>query len=284
MDVDIIAHKTIHDVCIHEAVIRLLRIPKEVLEWDDERRERFVQELKDGKVRVHRARIIIVGCAGAGKTTLVERLKHPNNDEMPTTTTTVGLDVHRNVFHVDDGRLISMENTTSITVSSREEKMITLMDFAGQSAYYACHQVFLTKRAIYVLVSDMSKCMDDKVSQLECDTKGTVFADWKHGDYIRFWLQSIRTYCGENMPVVLVATHKDKNTSNENFFDEILHSLPEEQNLKKHISTQRYFEIGATPEDKEKIFDIQKLLLHLLSPENGEQQYSHWGEFIPSFC
>ncbi|XP_062587297.1 uncharacterized protein LOC134248925, partial [Saccostrea cucullata] len=284
MDVDIIVHKTFKDDSIHEAVVKLLRIPEEVIGWNDERKQRFIEELKKGKSRIHRARVIVVGCAGAGKTTLVERLKHPDRDEMPTTTTTVGLDVHKNVFLVDGGKLILMADAASLSSSSSRDKMITVMDFAGQSAYYACHQVYLTKRAIYLLVTDMSKSMEEKVGQHVCDADGTIFADWKYGDYISFWLQSIRTYCGEEMSVVLVATHKDKlQKSEKSFYDEILHSFPRNQTLKKHLSTKSYFEVEAAPKDNEKILEIQNRLIDLLTSNNEEKSYSHWGEFIPSF-
>ncbi|XP_062594129.1 uncharacterized protein LOC134255623 [Saccostrea cucullata] len=285
MDVDIIVNKTFKDVSIHEAVVKLLRIPEEVIGWNDERKQRYIEELKKGKSRIHRARVIVVGCAGAGKTTLVERLKHPDKDEMPRTTTTVGLDVHRNVFLVEGGKLILMGDAASLSYSRTRDKMITVMDFAGQSAYYACHQVYLTKRAIYVLVTDMSKSMEEKVGQHVCDADGTIFANWKYGDYISFWLQSIRTYCGEEMPVVLVATHKDKlqEKLDKSFYEEILHSLPKKQNLKKHLSTERYFEIEAAPRDNDKILKIQDLLIDLLTSKKEENSYSHWGEFIPSF-
>ncbi|XP_062600088.1 uncharacterized protein LOC134261693 [Saccostrea cucullata] len=284
MGVDIITHKTIEDCTIHKAVIKQLRIPEEVIGWNVKRKQRFIQELKHGKARIHRARVIVVGCAGAGKTTLVERLKHPDRDEMPTTTTTIGLDVHKNVFLVDGGKLMLMADAASLSSSSSRDKMMTVMDFAGQSAYYACHQVYLTKRAIYLLVTDMSKSMEEKVGQHVCDADGTIFADWKYGDYISFWLQSIRTYCGEEMPVVLVATHKDKlQKSEKSFYDEILHSFPKTQNLMKHLSTERYFEVEAAPKDNEKILKIQDRLIDLLTSNNEEKSYSHWGEFIPSF-
>ena len=44
-----------------------------------------------------------------------------------------------------------------------EGKQVTfdIWDFAGQHVYYTSHQTFLGKRAIYLLVMDMSKSLDD---------------------------------------------------------------------------------------------------------------------------
>ena len=38
---------------------------------------------------------------------------------------------------------------------------IELWDFAGQDLYYASHPLFLTSRAIYVLVCNLSKSLHD---------------------------------------------------------------------------------------------------------------------------
>lgn len=42
---------------------------------------------------------------------------------------------------------------------------VTFLDFAGQSMYYAFHQIFLSPKTFYILVVDMTKRLDDKVEE-----------------------------------------------------------------------------------------------------------------------
>lgn len=48
---------------------------------------------------------------------------------------------------------------------------VTFLDFAGQSMYYAFHQIFLSPKTFYILVVDMTKRLDDKVEE-HLDMKG----------------------------------------------------------------------------------------------------------------
>lgn len=48
---------------------------------------------------------------------------------------------------------------------------ITFLDFAGQSMYYAFHQIFLRPKSCSILVVDMTKRLDDKVDVKNKDEK-----------------------------------------------------------------------------------------------------------------
>lgn len=48
---------------------------------------------------------------------------------------------------------------------------VTFLDFAGQSMYYAFHQIFLSPKTFYILVVDMTKRLEDKVEE-HLDRKG----------------------------------------------------------------------------------------------------------------
>mmetsp|Transcript_20768 Transcript_20768/g.29162 ORF Transcript_20768/g.29162 Transcript_20768/m.29162 type:complete len:1031 (+) Transcript_20768:58-3150(+) len=63
-------------------------------------------------------------------------------------------------------------------------------DFAGQEEYYTTHHFFLTQSAIYLLVLDLSKPVDELIPR------------------ITFWLDSI-TYYAPDSPIIVVGTHKD---------------------------------------------------------------------------
>jgi hypothetical protein len=60
-------------------------------------------------------------------------------------------------------------------------QLLSIMDFGGQCAYYACHQVYLNRRAFYLLVLNMTKSFNEKVDRSLCDQEGTMFADWTYG-------------------------------------------------------------------------------------------------------
>ena len=119
-----------------------------------------------------------------------------------------------------------------------EEEVIysVLWDFAGQSVYYNTHPVFLTNKAIYILVSDLSRNKDERPSPpvrkgIYTNTED-IFCNKTNLDYLDFWMSSI---CSLNPgviyqesilhvsetssrlpPVFLVCTHADKPFDNKN--------------------------------------------------------------------
>lgn len=44
---------------------------------------------------------------------------------------------------------------------------VTFLDFAGQSMYYAFHQIYLSPKTFYILVVDMTKKLDGKVDKVD---------------------------------------------------------------------------------------------------------------------
>lgn len=49
---------------------------------------------------------------------------------------------------------------------------ITFIDFAGQSMYYAFHQIYLSPKACAILVLDMTKGFEEKIDIADTDEKG----------------------------------------------------------------------------------------------------------------
>lgn len=58
-------------------------------------------------------------------------------------------------------------------------KVLSILDFAGQSAYYACHHIFFSPRAFYILVVDMSKDLKSHADRA-CDKEGLIYSDWSY--------------------------------------------------------------------------------------------------------
>ncbi|CAC5416056.1 unnamed protein product [Mytilus coruscus] len=83
-----------------------------------------------------------------------------------------------------------------------------IWDYAGPRDYYATHQTFLTSKAIYLLVVDIT----DGITTFQDDTE---FSFESIGRYIDFWLDSIHfhrdiTAEGLRPPVIMVCTGIDK--------------------------------------------------------------------------
>lgn len=112
--------------------------------------------------------------------------------------------------------------------SSDRETVVTIWDFAGQHLYYASHPVFLSPRAIYVLVYNMSKELSAKMEP--CVRQGVhdfiphSSGDETNLDSILSWLVSVHNLSAEvrdkekeqdeeqpylRPPVIIVGTHVD---------------------------------------------------------------------------
>jgi hypothetical protein len=65
------------------------------------------------------------------------------------------------------------EKSGKLEKDTDESAALALWDFAGQYVFYTTHQTFLTRRAIYLLVVDLSQQVTDPVDD-ECylDAKG----------------------------------------------------------------------------------------------------------------
>ena len=105
-----------------------------------------------------------------------------------------------------------------------------LWDFAGQLVYYATHPLFLTSRAMYLLVNDLSQNPSETAKPV---VKQGVYGTFKDSfgmktnmDYLDFWMSSIASLACQNErgpigsysevlpeklpPVFLVCTHADR--------------------------------------------------------------------------
>ena len=72
-----------------------VNIPHEILYWSLEHREKFVRSMKVGNISVYNGRAMVIGCAHAGKTTLVKKIKGDKNLE---TESTSGIEIHSHAF------------------------------------------------------------------------------------------------------------------------------------------------------------------------------------------
>ncbi|MBG1258115.1 COR domain-containing protein [Nostoc commune] len=90
---------------------------------------------------LYEAKLLIVGEAGAGKTTLAKKIQDQKYQLQQDEISTEGIDIHQWGFQLDNNK----------------EFQVNIWDFGGQEIYHSTHQFFLTKRSLYVLVADTRK-------------------------------------------------------------------------------------------------------------------------------
>jgi len=111
----------------------------------------------------------------------------------------------------------------------KEDLYSVLWDFGGQSVYYATHPLFLTPRAIYLLVNDLSRNPHERAKSVMKQGMFTKFEDSfdfrTNLDYLEFWMSSVASLAIDDIadqqgpksvtlpdrlpPVFLVCTHAD---------------------------------------------------------------------------
>ena len=80
-------------------------------------------------------------------------------------------------------------------VDDKEDLYSVLWDFGGQSVYYATHPLFLTPKAIYLLVNDLSRDPRGRAESVMRQGMFTKFEDSfdfrTNLDYLEFWMSSV---------------------------------------------------------------------------------------------
>ncbi|CAG2209593.1 unnamed protein product [Mytilus edulis] len=129
-----------------------------------------------------------------------------------------------------------------------------LWDFAGQKDFYATHQVFLSKCAVFLLVTD----------SLESSCAEKLWIDFQDtAQYVRFWFDAIHCYWStskENRldpPIIVVCTNEDKikdphkRAKRQNKFKKNLFKILKQQQ-KEHL---RNIYFVSNIEDDDLVFD-----------------------------
>ncbi|XP_071142530.1 uncharacterized protein [Mytilus edulis] len=115
---------------------------------------------------------------------------------------------------VNDGSINEMTSTIMKSYLQFKEKeqddmlaFCWLWDFAGQKDFYATHQVFLSKHAVFLLVTD----------SLEFSTAENQGEDFEgSAQYVSFWFDAIHCYWSTTKkgrldpPIIVVCTNEDK--------------------------------------------------------------------------
>ena len=165
--------------------------------------------------------------------------------------------------------------------NDRGETIVTvdLWDFAGQHLYYASHPVFLSSRAVYVLVHNLSKALDAPAQP--CVRQGTrdVILENPNNETnmenLLSWLVTIHSIrpIGDEMvgnsdemlpylrpPVFIVGTHADKPYEDIDVTTSKIQQGISGKEYEKHV-IRPFFSIDNTPGEKSLLRKIKKLFV-----------------------
>ncbi|CAC5366954.1 unnamed protein product [Mytilus coruscus] len=191
-------------------------IPLLIWKMGKESEEQYRKVLQsDGVEKRYVIRLPVVGPFGVGKTCLTRRLLRT---ELSNVSSTNGIEImiRKCKVRVKDGTWIFSSDKRFDANQERKSRLIkniceseaslddfaetVLLDFAGQYEFYATHQTFLNKHAIYLLVMDVSRNLKGLMTS---DDEDDNFFDLTEvpfkdiGEYINFWMDAIHCYGDE---------------------------------------------------------------------------------------
>jgi internalin A len=131
--------------------------------------------LKSGE-RLNEAKMLVVGDAKVGKSSVVAQLVYGTFD--PKKQTTLGVEIN------DEMKVVQSE-----VIGESEPVRLNIWDFGGQEIQHSTHQFFLTTRSLYLLVVDARK--GDQLNNIE------------------YWLKLIESFGGDS-PIIIVINQIDQ--------------------------------------------------------------------------
>ncbi|NWX52742.1 LRRK2 kinase, partial [Steatornis caripensis] len=186
---------------------------------------RFLQQRLKKAVPYNRMKLMIVGNTGSGKTTLLQQLMKCKRTELGSPKATVGIDVKDWIIQ-GKGKM-------------KRELILNVWDFGGQEEFYSTHPHFMTQRALYLAVYDLSK------GQAEVDA-------------MKPWLFNIKARASTS-PVILVGTHLD--VSDEMQRKACMSKITRELlNKRGFPAIQDYHFVNAT-EESDSIIRLRKIII-----------------------
>lgn len=212
-------------------------LPPEIIARGIDSIRNFFKEL-DEKDYLYEAKLIIVGEGRVGKTCIANALIDPNYN-LSNTDSTEGIHIKR--------WIIPKSVIAGFNPKIQRDLQINLWDFGGQEIYHSTHQFFLTKRAVYLLVTESRK-------------------EDRHDDFY-YWLNIIRLL-GDNSPVFMVLNKCDQPTK----------ELPIKEYMETFPNIIEFAKVSLIDEYKNSFSDFKSSLASIASnlPHIGHPLPKTW--------
>ncbi len=182
---------------------------------------------------LYEIKLLLVGEGRVGKTTLSKALTIPNYT-MEDEESTEGIDIKEWMI-------------PKAELGLNKDFRVNIWDFGGQEIYHSTHQFFLTKRSIYILVTESRK-------------------EDKHEDFY-YWLNIIQIL-GDKSPVILVLNKCDQPTK----------ELPIKEYQKTFENIAAFSKISCHPDYSDTIKALKAKLRNILT---NRQLLPHLGTPLP---
>ncbi|MDW9379959.1 COR domain-containing protein [Chryseobacterium sp. JV558] len=158
----------------------------------------------DSEEFLFEAKMVIVGRGNVGKTVLTKRLTDPNYN-LSKSESTKGIDVLKNPLK------------TKLYIDGEESEFkLNIWDFGGQEKYDATHQLFITKRSIYLFLTEARE-------------------ESNYMDFF-YWLNTIQLFSG-NSPIIIILSK----------IDERKKSLPESIYKERFDNILEFVDVSCAP-------------------------------------
>jgi len=141
--------------------------PEEVYDKPPKELIQYILDWQQDEVQpLHEAKIIFIGTGGVGKTSLVNMLT-------------------KGYYNKDELKTEGIEITDWHVRRNKDKIALHIWDFGGQEIMHATHKFFMTKRSIYVLVTNSR--IEDRYGDTDID----------------YWMKLIQSYAGKEVPVII---------------------------------------------------------------------------------
>jgi internalin A len=212
-------------------------LPPEIIARGIDSIRNFFIEL-DEKDYLYEAKLLIVGEGRVGKTCLANALID-SNYKLSETDSTEGIQINRWIIRHAD--------VTKFNDKIQRDLQINVWDFGGQEIYHSTHQFFLTKRAVYLLVTESRR-------------------EDRHDDFY-YWLNIIRLL-GDNSPVFMVLNKCDQPTK----------ELPIKEYMENFPNLIEFARVSLTPDYRDLFESFKNSLANIASnlPHIGHPLPKTW--------
>lgn len=199
-------------------------LPPEIVARGVDSIRNFIEQM-DVPDFLYEAKLVIVGEGRVGKTCLSKGLLD-DNYKLEDESSTEGINIQPWIIPAEQIKLINP--------SIQRDLQINVWDFGGQEIYHSTHQFFLTKRSIYMIVTESRK-------------------EDRHEDFY-YWLNIIKLL-GDQSPIIMVLNKADQPNK----------EIPFKEFQESFSNLLKYYKISLTDDFRPGFLDFKNELIQITS-------------------